>query len=261
MGEAVRHAVYVLNRVTTKALKEKTPYEAWSGRKPNLEHLKVFGCIAHTKVVRVHLRKLENRSKPLVYLGTELGSKAYRLLDPDNGTICVSRDVCFEEDREWSWRNSVKFKDNLGVPFVVEGYGDDFISQEQYDGSFNGEGSSHLRNVTYEDISQQSPIQQAHDEEYSDSVDLAQESPHNSPLPLTEENPTTPNSSTSSNTTSSESTGGGAQKRYRRLSDIYRQEDELLLATDHEEPESYAQASKESNFRCLSRRAFHARGA
>ncbi|CAH1412163.1 unnamed protein product [Lactuca virosa] len=125
---------------------------------------------------------------------------------------------------------------------IFDGYGDDFISQEQNDGSFNGEGSSHLRNVTYEDISQQSPIQQAHDEEYSDSVDLAQESPHNSPLPLTEENPTTPNSSTGSNTTSSESTGGGAPKRYRRLSDIYRQEDELLLTADHEEPESYAQA-------------------
>lgn len=33
-GEAVNHVVYVLNRVNTKALKESTPYEMWTGRKP-----------------------------------------------------------------------------------------------------------------------------------------------------------------------------------------------------------------------------------
>jgi len=35
-GEAVRHAVYLLNRLPTKALGSVTPFESWTGRKPSL---------------------------------------------------------------------------------------------------------------------------------------------------------------------------------------------------------------------------------
>ncbi|GKB51791.1 zinc finger, CCHC-type containing protein, partial [Tanacetum coccineum] len=81
-GEAVRQAVYIQNRVPTKTLGDTTPYERWSGKKPNLEHLRVFGCIAYLKVLRGHQQKLDSKSEMLVHLGTETGSKAYRLLDP-----------------------------------------------------------------------------------------------------------------------------------------------------------------------------------
>ncbi|GJV03970.1 zinc finger, CCHC-type containing protein [Tanacetum coccineum] len=75
-AEAIRHGVYVLNRVPTKALKDSTPYEALKGRKPNLKHLRIFGCKAYAKVTKPHLKKLDDRSKELIYLGTEPGSKA-----------------------------------------------------------------------------------------------------------------------------------------------------------------------------------------
>lgn len=38
-GEAVRHSVYVLNRLPTRALSNQTPYEACTGLKPNLSHI------------------------------------------------------------------------------------------------------------------------------------------------------------------------------------------------------------------------------
>ena len=38
-GEAVTTAVFVLNRVPTKALKGKMPFEAWHGHKPNVSFL------------------------------------------------------------------------------------------------------------------------------------------------------------------------------------------------------------------------------
>lgn len=38
-GEANRYAVYVLNRLPTRALSEKTPYEAWTGFKPDIGHI------------------------------------------------------------------------------------------------------------------------------------------------------------------------------------------------------------------------------
>ncbi|GKB58052.1 zinc finger, CCHC-type containing protein [Tanacetum coccineum] len=49
-AEAVKHAIYILNRVPTRALVDKTPYEALYNRKPNLENLRIFGCTAYAKI-------------------------------------------------------------------------------------------------------------------------------------------------------------------------------------------------------------------
>ncbi len=105
-GEAVRHAVHLLNRLPTKAMGDRTPFEAWTGRKPQLGHLKVFGCTAHAKNTQPHLKKLDDRSAPYVYLGVEEGSKAHRLFDPRRGRIHVSRDVVFEENVPWEWTSA-----------------------------------------------------------------------------------------------------------------------------------------------------------
>jgi hypothetical protein len=43
-GEAVVTAVYLQNRLPTKSLANRTPYEAWHGLKPAVNHLCVFGC-------------------------------------------------------------------------------------------------------------------------------------------------------------------------------------------------------------------------
>ncbi|KAJ0532496.1 putative RNA-directed DNA polymerase [Helianthus annuus] len=122
-GEAIRHAIYVLNRVPTKALVNKTPYEALKGRKPNLEHLKVFGCTAYAKVLPLQQKKLDDRSAPMVYLGIEEGSKAYRLYDPAKNKICVSRDVKFMEGQPWNWNSYMETVDS-GNPewtnFVIQ---------------------------------------------------------------------------------------------------------------------------------------------
>ena len=68
-GEAVSTAVYLLNRAPTKAVIGKTPYEAIYGRKPNVSHLRTFGCVAHVKTVEPHLSKLADRSTKMVFIG------------------------------------------------------------------------------------------------------------------------------------------------------------------------------------------------
>ena len=45
-AEAVACAVYVLNRCSSRSIKKQTPYEIWSGNKPNISYLRVFGCVA-----------------------------------------------------------------------------------------------------------------------------------------------------------------------------------------------------------------------
>ena len=43
-AEAVNTAYFVTNRVVVRKNLNKTPYELWKGRKPNISFFKVFGC-------------------------------------------------------------------------------------------------------------------------------------------------------------------------------------------------------------------------
>nr|GEY08881.1 ribonuclease H-like domain, reverse transcriptase, RNA-dependent DNA polymerase [Tanacetum cinerariifolium] len=104
-AEAVRHPIYILNSVPTKALEDITLYEAIKRRKPNLENLRVFSCIAYAKVPSQHLTKLDDKSTKMVYLGNKQESKAYRLFDPTTQRVCVSRDMKFKEDEAWDWKD------------------------------------------------------------------------------------------------------------------------------------------------------------
>lgn len=49
-AEAINTAVYFLNRSPTKAVQNKTPYEAWHKQKPQVNFLKVFGGIAYALI-------------------------------------------------------------------------------------------------------------------------------------------------------------------------------------------------------------------
>nr|GEX91741.1 ribonuclease H-like domain, reverse transcriptase, RNA-dependent DNA polymerase [Tanacetum cinerariifolium] len=111
-AEAVRHTIYILNSVPTKTLDDITPYEEIKQRKPNLENLRVFGCIAYAKVPSQCLTKLDDRSSRMVYLGNEQGSKAYQLFDPTTQEICVSRDVKFKENKTWDWKEYIIMEDD-----------------------------------------------------------------------------------------------------------------------------------------------------
>ncbi|CAG4980328.1 unnamed protein product [Colias eurytheme] len=45
-AEAVTTAAYIVNRSPTRSLSDATPYEVWTGKKPNLSHMRIFGCPA-----------------------------------------------------------------------------------------------------------------------------------------------------------------------------------------------------------------------
>ncbi|KAM1229407.1 hypothetical protein ACFX2G_040590 [Malus domestica] len=101
--EGVNWAVHVLNRCPTLAVKNKTPEEAWNGHKPSMDHFRIFGCIAHAHVPDNKRVKLNDKSYKCILLGVSEESKAYRLFDPVSQKIIISRDVVFEEDKQWVW--------------------------------------------------------------------------------------------------------------------------------------------------------------
>ena len=107
-AEAVQCAVYVQNRFPHAKLGEKTPQEIWSGKKPSVSHLKVFGSVAYGQVPSQHRTKLEDRSRKYIFIGYDEKSKAYKLFDPVNNKVVVNRDVHVEETKAWSWSNLTK---------------------------------------------------------------------------------------------------------------------------------------------------------
>ena len=105
-GEAVLTVVYVLNKSPTKSLQGVTPFEAWHKRKPRVSHLRTFGCVANVKQNGPGLNKLSDRSKKMIFIGYEAGTKGYRFYDPSTGRLVISRDVIFEENLAWNWGNT-----------------------------------------------------------------------------------------------------------------------------------------------------------
>jgi hypothetical protein len=97
-GEAVMMAVYLLNHSPTRSVDGKMPYQAWRGKKPTVHHLQVFGCVTYMKITRPQLTKLDDRGLKTVFIGYEPGSKAYRLYNPTDGWVHVSRDMIFDEN-------------------------------------------------------------------------------------------------------------------------------------------------------------------
>ena len=67
--KVVATAVYLSNRFPTRSVWGKTPQEAWSGRKLGISHLKVFGSIAYVHVQEETRKKLDDKSKKLIFIG------------------------------------------------------------------------------------------------------------------------------------------------------------------------------------------------
>ncbi|KAM2263640.1 hypothetical protein ACFXTI_039900 [Malus domestica] len=100
-AEAVNTSVYILNRCPTKALHKKTPFEAYSGRKPGIKHLKVFGSLCYAHVPSQQRQKLDLASKRCIFLGYGSCEKGYRLYNIESGKVTISRDVVFNEEACW----------------------------------------------------------------------------------------------------------------------------------------------------------------
>ena len=96
-AEAIATAAYIRNRMPTAAIREnKTPYEKWYGRKPDVSNLRVFGCMAYAHIPESQRKKLDKKSEKLRFVGYSIQSKGYRLFD-ENQKVIVRQDVVFNE--------------------------------------------------------------------------------------------------------------------------------------------------------------------
>ena len=52
-----------------------TPHELWSGKKPSIAHLKVFGCDAFMDVPKEKMSKLDNKAEKYRFYACSEGEK------------------------------------------------------------------------------------------------------------------------------------------------------------------------------------------
>ena len=96
-AEALSTAVYLRNRSPTKAVQDMTPFEAWKGMRPRVDHLCIFGCDAYSHVPKDERQKLDSKARKCILLGYGEETKDYRLYDSNRQKVFHSRDVKFNE--------------------------------------------------------------------------------------------------------------------------------------------------------------------
>jgi len=96
-GDCVLTAVYIINRLPSSVLHNKTPFEILLNDHPKYDHMKVFGCLARaSNPSRTH-DKFEPRGVPCLFLGYSLRQKGYKLMNLLRKQCFVSRDLQFYE--------------------------------------------------------------------------------------------------------------------------------------------------------------------
>ena len=87
-GDAILYAMHVLNRVPTHAIDgDLTPHKAFTGNKPSVAHLRIFGCRAHVHIPDEKQRKLDAKSIECIFLGFAENRKAYICVHHPSGHV------------------------------------------------------------------------------------------------------------------------------------------------------------------------------
>jgi hypothetical protein len=95
--EALQYAALFHNVLPTRTLDCATPEEAWSGNKPDVSRLRVFGSRAFVHVPDKSRDKLGSKSLVCSFLGFAPQRRAFRVVHRPSGRFLESRDVIFDE--------------------------------------------------------------------------------------------------------------------------------------------------------------------
>ena len=144
-AEAVKTAVYLINRSPSIPLGLDIPERAWKGCDPTYSHLRVFGCKAYMHVPKDQRSKLDSKTTPCVFVGYGDEEYGYRLYDPEKKKVVRSRDVVFFEHEKGAellsarYRtNSDSFLDSTNVSPVPTSFSDDQPALDDLDATHDG---------------------------------------------------------------------------------------------------------------------------
>ena len=87
-GYALLTSAHLLNKIPSKAV-PTTPYEIWTGRKPNLNYVKVWGCPAYVRMAQQN--KLMPRGQKFKFVRYPSNTKGYLFYDTEHRNVFVAR--------------------------------------------------------------------------------------------------------------------------------------------------------------------------
>ena len=95
-GHCILTTTYLIKRLPSKPINNKSPFECVYGTPPPLDHLRIIGCKAFA---HQHLPdKFEARAIPSVFIGYPPTQKGYILYNLETHKLFTSRHVTFHED-------------------------------------------------------------------------------------------------------------------------------------------------------------------
>ncbi|GBN69463.1 Retrovirus-related Pol polyprotein from transposon TNT 1-94, partial [Araneus ventricosus] len=100
-AEAINFSTRVSNVIPRKG-KEKIPLETWIGKKPKLNYLEKFGCVAYFHVPKVMRNKFDIPGRRGIMLGYARDRRGYRIYDIKNRKVIEERSIKFNESLKGS---------------------------------------------------------------------------------------------------------------------------------------------------------------
>lgn len=165
-AEAVNTAVYLRNRSVAAKL-NKTPHEIWTGEKPDLGNIRVFGSTVMVHVPKEKRLKWDKKAEKQILVGYGDGVKGYRVYNFEKNSVMTSRDVIIIED----------FRDETNI--IIKG-----------EEKSSGDPASDIKEISSEDsVSVRSSDEEffSEIEEHSDSVVDQSDDEFTMEVPVTEE--------------------------------------------------------------------------
>jgi hypothetical protein len=96
-GHCLNAMVHVWNRLPTAPMGNITPYEAWHNKKPDISHLRVWGCTAYVYIQRDKRKSLEPHMEKCIFVGYPEGYKGWRFYNPTTKKFIISERAEFDE--------------------------------------------------------------------------------------------------------------------------------------------------------------------
>lgn len=108
--EAMKTITYLCNRTTTVSVGNhvRTPHELLHGNKPDVSHLRVFGCRAYAYNFDPTRKKLDDKAKAGIFVGYDDSSAAYNVYLPTQRKIIKSGHVVFHERNQQDWGSQLQ---------------------------------------------------------------------------------------------------------------------------------------------------------
>ena len=84
------------NRCPTDAVKGRTPYQLWTGTKPDVSHLHVWGCTAYVHIQKDKREGLGSHMEKCVFIGYPQGYKGWKFYNPTTKKTIISERADFD---------------------------------------------------------------------------------------------------------------------------------------------------------------------